>query len=131
FGMVVLAPGFIGRCAAQRAGHAQVDDLRTVIEIDQKVLAAAVAAAYLPAADFVGQIGGNGPAHPRLVNHEALEHMVGHNRRYSATGRFDFWQFRHEGVITSLNLTVKFCHLTLIPGAAAMVLLNETFDSPA
>src|SRR3546814_7311040 len=91
FGVVMFTAIFVGRSSAQGTGHAQMDDLRAMIEIDQQVLAPAFAANYLPAVDPVGQVGGNGPAHARLVNHKALEHMAGHNRRYSATCRFDFW----------------------------------------
>jgi hypothetical protein len=44
------------------------------------------------------------------VNQELSDIFSLDNRRNSATSCFNFWQFRHGGVIPSTNLIPLLCH---------------------
>lgn len=87
-----------------------MDDLDTLFKMQQQVFASTRAILDGLAFNPLRQRGRHGPAQTGLVNQELSDIFSLDNRRNSATSCFNFWQFRHGGVIPSTNLIPLLCH---------------------
>ncbi len=90
---------FLGRGGvredAQAAAHAQVQDERAVVELDEQVFRAALQAMDGLAAQEFGQVFGNGPAQAGVADDDVADGLMQQVRRDAAQRGLDFWQFGH------------------------------------
>ena len=75
---------------AQAAGHAEVGDERTAVEIDQEVLGTATHVVNVLADKFAHEPRLDRPAQARLAQVESRDGMADHGFAHAATCRFDF-----------------------------------------